>query len=165
MKSNAYKGFTLIELLIVIAVIAILAAVIFAATGGARTKARDGVRKTEIAQIGQFFALGCYLPDGGPGEYDLAALIVELKQKYPGFERTFKKIPRDPLIGSEEETFYRYLVDAEGKNCAVYANLENDNEPVTLLDITEPTAGAGKGALRATVEGWNNSYIFFQASN
>ena len=45
------KGFTLIELLIVITIIGILASLTLASYGSAQAKARDGVRKSDLAQV------------------------------------------------------------------------------------------------------------------
>lgn len=45
------KGFTLIELLIVITIIGILATAILASFGAAQAKARDGRRKSDLAQL------------------------------------------------------------------------------------------------------------------
>lgn len=159
------KAFTLVELLVVVAIIALLASLILFVVSGARAKARDSVRKSEISQIGQFMSLSCFVPQAGAGEYDLAEIAQELKTKYTGFERLFKRIPKDPRIGTDAQTFYRYLVTDGGSGCAMYANLENKNEPVTLPELTNPTAGGGKGVFQAAVEGWNNSDRFFQDSN
>jgi len=56
-------GFTIVELLIVIVVIGILAAITIVAYNGVQSRARDNVRKQDLAQISK--ALKLYAVDNG----------------------------------------------------------------------------------------------------
>lgn len=63
MRSALQKGFTLIELLIVIAIIGILSGLLFVNFSGARERARDSKRKTDLTQLKN--ALQLYYNDYG----------------------------------------------------------------------------------------------------
>jgi len=150
---------------VVIAIIGLLAAATVVLLGPALKKGRDSKRKSDLAQIGRFLSLSCYSPDAGDGEYDLASLFEELKTKNPQISNFIKSAPKDPSRGSEAQTFYFYKVIDSGKKCALYANLENGEEPITLSTITSPTPGGGTGVYMAEAAGWNGTAKYFQFSN
>lgn len=160
-----HTGFTLIEILVVVAIIGILASLIAASANTVLKKARDAKRKVEISQIGRFLSSGCFLPAAGAGEYDLANLMVELRAKYPQYANVLSQTPRDPGPGTDTQSFYKYIITTDGKSCVLYANLENNTEPVTLPAIFAPTPGGGKGVFAAPQNGWNGSPKYFQVSN
>ena len=166
MRINTIKnrGFTLIELLVVIGIIGILAAIIMVSFAGATASARDARRKTELSQIGRMFVSTCYVPDAGAGDYDIATLAIELKNKYPQHANQIASMPRDPRIGSDTETHYRYIVSSDGQKCALYANLERESEPATL-QISTPTPGGGTGVFGSSQRGANYTTKYFQVSN
>lgn len=157
------RGFTLIEILVVIAIIGVIASIMFVSFSGSRDKARDAKRKAEVSQFGKLLTLGCYTPDAGVGEYDLLPLATELATKYPQYAAMIQNVPKDPRQGSATASGYKYIVDLNGK-CVLYANLESENEKTTL-GITIPTAGGGTGVLEAASVGPNGSRKYFQYSN
>lgn len=167
MKVFSKKGFTLIEILIVIAIIGILATIISISLFSARDKARDLKRKAEVSQIGRFLTLSCYVPDMEEGEYgyDLIPLAEEILSKHPDYQKYFSEVPQDPKTGTETESKYIYIVSADGKKCAIYANFEHADTPVTL-SITIPTPGGGTGVLEwPGSPAWNGTDLYFQYSN
>lgn len=163
-KSNKL-GFTLMELLVIVSIIALLSIFSMAALSQAMKKSRDSKRKGDVAQIARFFALSCYLPEAGAGEYDLTALFEEAKIKNPQFLTFLERVPKDPSVGTDSRSYYTYKVAADGKKCVLYANMENDGEQVTLPEITSPTPAGGSGIFQADAAGWNGTAKYFQFSN
>lgn len=112
------KGFTLIELLVVIAIIGILSAIGLVALNGAREKARDAARKSDIGQIRTGLAL---YYDDAQGTYPAATSA--LTPSYMG------KVPTDPQGGA-----YIYGVCTSGgvanSGYMLYANLETSAQGV-----------------------------------
>jgi prepilin-type N-terminal cleavage/methylation domain-containing protein len=158
------KAFTLIETLVVVAIIGIMVTIVSTSLLGARNKARDIKRKAEISQIGRLLVMSCYLPDSGEGDYDLLPIAQEVLAKNPQYAQYVKTIPRDPKSGEDTESGYRYIVNEDASKCALYANLENNKEPVTL-NIVVPTAKGGTGVFKANENGWNGTSLYFQYSN
>lgn len=165
MTKHNKAGFSLIELLVVIGIIGLLATIAVVLLTPAIKKGRDAKRKNDLNQIGKFLGLSCYLPDAGAGEYDLASLFEEIKTKNPQISSFIKSAPKDPLIGTDSQSYYMYKVTDDAKKCVLSANLENNNESVTLPNITEPTPGGGSGIFEAGTAGPNKSNKYFQFSN
>ena len=162
---NKKLGFTLMEILVVIGIIGLLAAVSVVFLAPALKKGRDAKRKNDLAQIGRFLSLSCYLPDAGDGEYDLADIMEEFKIKYPQYANFLARTPKDPSKGDDAQSYYFYKVIDDGKKCVLYANLENNGEQVTLPSVSAPVPGGGTGVYEAGAAGWNGTAKFFQFSN
>jgi len=131
-KRRRKKFFTIIELLIVIAVIGILAGIIFVASGPARTKAKDTRIKTALAQI-QNQAEQVYLSErsyskvccsGASCDAKIQALCNEIAQ-----------LQGSPLIYN----------DAAGKYCAA-AQLSSKTFCIDSSGTAEEVAAAGNCA-------------------
>jgi type II secretory pathway pseudopilin PulG len=153
----------------VLGIVAVLATIAVPALVGARARARDQARVTDLNTIYRFLgtaggtSVATYWPTGIPDEGDLKTLTDALAAKYGG--SLFAQAPTDPRAGSGATSGYRYRYD--NGDVAIYANLENPNAPPTL-SVSEPTPAGGRGVLVGTgtwASGVNGTDRYYQVSN
>lgn len=137
------KGFTLIELLVVIAIIGILAAMVMVALTGARAKARDARRKSELRSIRA--ALELYYNDNEKyvgylgNTWGTALIITGTDALSTALKPTYMKtVPVDPK--NADPYLYKYGADnaTNATTFTLFTTLENKNDP-------EGNAGAAGG--------------------
>ena len=136
-KINKEKGFTLVELLVVIAIIGVLATLLLLQLGGARAKARDGKRISDISQLR--VAIEQYFDDNS-GTYPALSLydVSDPLRPYLGAGRM--ATTTDPL--DQVQYGYSSSPAVSGKiiRFQVWAELENGN-PALKTDDDITTTG------------------------
>lgn len=129
--SKSQKGFTLIELLIVIAIIGILAAVILIALAGARQRARDAARKSDVNNIRT--AVEVFATDDPDGSYPspLSELVTGTNPS--------EYIQEGPAgLVDPQGANYKYSVTTDLDSYCIGAALERDEDPDALIINNEP---------------------------
>ncbi len=116
------KGFTLIELLIVLAIIGVLASFLLANLIGAKSRARDAQRKSDLRQIQS--ALELYRSD--QDAYPTNNLVTCAQPFTNGGATYMKKVPCDPL--NTGNFVYTYNQTGGGSGYTLVACLENVND-------------------------------------
>ena len=164
------RGFTLIELLITISIIGILASLTLASYNGAQSKARDGVRKQDLAQVKRALELAKSDCDGNasyPTRANYGALTTFLKQDVAA-NAYMNPVPVDPTP-SKSYTFFQTA--GVGTPCpgdtplAARTAGSADYTLVTTLDRVQDGDGqaswircAGKPYSGGTIAGTAGSY-------
>lgn len=115
---STLRGFTLIELLIVLAIIGILTSFLMVNFIGAKARARDAQRKSDLRQIQS--ALELYRAD--QGQYPAAPLPACGTSLTANGTTYMQKIPCDPLTSAA------YSYTTTGTTYTLVACLENSND-------------------------------------
>ena len=127
LKNKRKQGFTLIELLVVIAIIGILASIVLVSLTGARGKARDAARKSDIRQIS--LAMEMYYDDYAG--YPQITVTTAPRIDDSAYTPDYLDWPQDPGGGSDpcnsggEAEYCGYANSALASTYCVFAVLES----------------------------------------
>lgn len=127
------KGFTLIELLIVVAILGLLASIVLVGLGGARARARDARRISDLREIQN--ALELYY--SAKGVYPASGWDT-MKNAILGESLGINKIPNDP---NSPSTIYEYAANSGSTHYVLSATLEQKN-PALNDDIDNGELGS-----------------------
>lgn len=135
MKISRFKGFTLVELMVVISIISILSAILYANFGSARSTGRDAKRQSDVQNLqtaielykkqnGRYPTQGCGTTGSTfSSESGCATYITGLAPEF------ISVLPRDPHRGSAAG--YSYITNTAGTTFKVMAQDTVEGEIVT----------------------------------
>lgn len=145
------KGFTLIELLVVIAVIGMLSSIVLVSMGGARKKARDARRQSDLRQISSAMEL-CYDDPNcaGPDRYiATSAGVNTVTQIDTDGTPLYLKVPCDP---SGCSVGYRWTDNSAAPAYQYYCVFaQSESEANTWY------CASNKGVMKKTASGYTPS--------
>ncbi len=135
------KGFTLVELMVVVAVIAILATALLVGLGGARKRARDARRVSDVRQVQNVLELYYAKTGHYPDANSWAGLESVLTT---GDDKVTNQLPQDPM--KDDGRTYYYGVSSDQQNYTVGATLENKDNVVLNDDVDGTSNGVDCGS-------------------
>jgi general secretion pathway protein G len=137
-KKFQIRGFTLIELLVVISILGILASLLISNVTGARERARDSQRKSDLLQIKEALRMykndfGGYPTTGGSNTIKgcgTTALPADCPwgNEFKKDNTTYMKLlPKDPSSSDTSNVYYKYS-QIDQDSFLLYALLENKSD-------------------------------------
>lgn len=136
------KGFTLLELITVMAIIAILAGLLFGNFTNSLIKGRDSKRKQDLENVQKALEIYYYennqYPTAIPGNAGLpwSSALVD-NQAVP--KTLMQKLPVDPFSSHG----YSYVYQSDGSYYKLYSCLENNQDSVYNNIVGTPDCGTG----------------------
>lgn len=167
-RRKTKNGFTLIELLVVISIVGILSSVAMTTLNGARAKARDARRRSDLDQIAlamdmyyveyrTFIVAGTGYRGTAKGWFGYRDGTTYSKSIVAGLRDAgfFKELPLDPDYVSEASTTGQYMLYNCGSGFCVYAKLEKP----TNTDKSNYTAIENVGCPKNLDSSYGMNYV------
>lgn len=173
-KRRFLTGFTLIELLLVIAIIGLLASIVFVSARGVKAKARDAKREVEVASVAKSLEMYFLEKWNYPVLTDWTSLEEDADTNgvfSQEMEEFLTATPRDSLYGQTssggEPYSYQYLSSSEGDYYAIKVVYETkgpeSTEEVVIVYSSpegESVLGGGGGLAEQIAEALDHPELY-----